>query len=95
MLQMADSGVKPSNGEEVTEWRESSDSISLKFCRLSFCLIMRNLYLSLYRNSKLASESNNYIDYTCKASALGAKRIYQYHAMPQRVQRHRASNSLT
>ncbi len=60
----------------------NSDPISLKFCRLSFWLTMPDPYTLLYQSPELASDSNVYIDYTCEASALSAKRIYHYHAKP-------------
>lgn len=38
--------------------------------------------LVLYQSAELASDSNIYIDFVHEASALGAKRIYHYHAIP-------------
>ncbi len=43
---------------------------------------MLDPYTLLYQSPELASDSNVYIDYTCEASALGAKRTYHYHAKP-------------
>lgn len=46
---------------------------------------MQETYFLLYQSHELASDSNIYIDYTRRASAFGAKRIYHYHAMPNTI----------
>ena len=43
---------------------------------------MRDPNLLLYQSLELISDSNIYIDYLREVSALGAKRIYHYHAVP-------------
>lgn len=53
-----------------------------KLCGLSFWCTVRDPYLLLYQSPELASDSNNYIGYVHEALALGAKRIYHYHVMP-------------
>lgn len=47
-----------------------------------FQLTMRKPYPLLHQSPELASDSNIHIDYIREASALGAERIYHYHAVP-------------
>ena len=65
--------------------KADGDLTPQKLRGLSLWLTMQDPDLLLYQSPKLVSDSDGYIDYKRKASTLGAKRIYHYHAISNAV----------